>query len=130
MNSLRRWHDQGYALYVYSSGSVQAQKLIFGCAEVGDLTPLFSGYFDTGSGHKHELDSYVRIVGSISLPPDEILFLSDVVEELDAAQLAGMRTCGLVREGGELTGHPAVASFDAIDPRRYRADRILNPQTS
>ncbi|MFI8743396.1 hypothetical protein ACQKD8_21500, partial [Pseudomonas sp. NPDC077405] len=59
-----------------------------------------------------------------------ILFLSDVVEELDAAQLAGMRTCGLVREGGELTGHPAVASFDAIDPRRYRADRILNPQTS
>ncbi len=119
MNSLRRWHDQGYALYVYSSGSVQAQKLIFGCAEVGDLTPLFSGYFDTGSGHKRERDSYVRIAGSIGLPPGEILFLSDVVEELDAAQQAGMHTCGLVREGGELAGHPAVASFDAIDPHRY-----------
>jgi enolase-phosphatase E1 len=119
VNSLRRWHDQGYALYVYSSGSVQAQKLIFGCAEVGDLTPLFSGYFDTGSGPKREPNSYVRIAGSIGLPPDEILFLSDVVEELDAAQQAGMHTCGLVREGGELAGHPAVASFDAIEPRRY-----------
>jgi enolase-phosphatase E1 len=117
--ALRRWHEQGYALYVYSSGSVQAQKLIFGCAEVGDLTPLFSGYFDTGSGHKRETDSYVRIAASIGLPAGEILFLSDVVEELDAARQAGMYTCGLVREGGTLAGHEVVESFDAIDPARY-----------
>ena len=119
VQALRRWHEQGYALYVYSSGSVQAQKLIFGCAEVGDLTPLFSGYFDTGSGHKREADSYTRIAAAIGLPAAEILFLSDVVEELDAARKAGMHTCGLVREGGELTGHVVVDSFEAIDPAGY-----------
>jgi enolase-phosphatase E1 len=119
VNALRRWHEQGYALYVYSSGSVQAQKLIFGCAEVGDLTPLFSGYFDTGSGHKREAESYSRIAGSIGLPASGILFLSDVVEELDAARQAGMHTCGLVRDGGELAGHQVVGSFGSIDPVRY-----------
>ena len=119
VNSLRRWHEQGYALYFYSSGSVQAQKLIFGCAEVGDLTPLFSGYFDTGSGYKRETDSYVRIAGSIGLQSHEILFLSDVEEELDAARQAGMHTCGLVRGSGELAGHLAVSTFEAIDPGRY-----------
>lgn len=117
--ALRRWHEQGYALYVYSSGSVQAQKLIFGCAEVGDLTPLFSDYFDTSSGHKREMDSYVRIAASIGLPAGEILFLSDVVQELDAARQAGMYTCGLVREGGTLGDHEVVENFDAIDPTRY-----------
>lgn len=119
VQALRRWHEQGYALYVYSSGSIQAQKLIFGCAEVGDLTPLFSGYFDTGSGHKREADSYGRIAAAIGLPGNEILFLSDVVEELDAAREAGMHTCGLVREGGELAGHVAVDSFEAVDPAGY-----------
>ncbi|PNG15258.1 acireductone synthase [Stutzerimonas stutzeri] len=119
VRALRRWHEQGYALYVYSSGSVQAQKLIFGCAEVGDLTPLFSGYFDTGSGHKREVDSYVRIAAAIGLPPDAILFLSDVVDELDAARLAGMHTCGLAREGGTLPGHQVVGGFDMIDPARF-----------
>ena len=117
--ALRRWHEQGYALYVYSSGSVQAQKLIFGCAEAGDLTPLFSGYFDTGIGHKREVKSYAQIAVSIGLSAGEVLFLSDVVEELDAARKAGMHTCGLVREGASLTGHQAVASFDAIDPAGY-----------
>jgi len=119
VGALRSWHEQGYALYVYSSGSIQAQKLIFGCAEVGDLTPLFSGYFDTGSGHKREAESYSRIAGSIGLSPSEILFLSDVVGELDAARKAGMHTCGLVRDGGELAGHQIVDNFGSIDPARY-----------
>ncbi|MFL9813222.1 acireductone synthase [Stutzerimonas sp. VN223-3] len=119
VDALRCWHEQGYALYVYSSGSVQAQKLIFGCAEVGDLTPLFSGYFDTGSGHKREAESYSQIAGSIGLPTEEILFLSDVVEELDAAREAGMHTCGLARDGGALAGHQVVGSFGSIDPARY-----------
>lgn len=119
VDALHRWHGQGYALYVYSSGSIQAQKLIFGCAEAGDLTPLFSGYFDTGSGHKREVESYRRITGSIGLRADEILFLSDVVEELEAARQAGMHTCGLAREGGELTGHETVCSFAEIDLSSY-----------
>lgn len=117
--ALQAWKQQGYALYVYSSGSIQAQKLIFGCAEVGDLTPLFSGYFDTGSGHKREADSYGRIAAAIGLPPADMLFLSDVVQELDAAHQAGMRTCGLAREGGDLPGHQVVDSFAAIDPARF-----------
>lgn len=118
VEALRRWHAEGYRLYVYSSGSIQAQKLIFGCSEAGDLSPLFSGYFDTTSGPKQEAGSYRRIVEAIGLPAEEVLFLSDVVQELDAAREAGLPTIGLAREGGELAGHPTVASFAVIDPAR------------
>ncbi|WP_165664536.1 acireductone synthase [Metapseudomonas otitidis] len=116
VEALRRWHAEGYRLYVYSSGSIQAQKLIFGCSEAGDLSPLFSGYFDTTSGPKREAGSYRRIVEAIGLSAEEVLFLSDVVQELDAAREAGLPTIGLAREGGELAGHPTVASFAVIDP--------------
>ncbi|MGV8920912.1 MAG: acireductone synthase [Pseudomonas sp.] len=115
VEALKRWHQEGYNLYVYSSGSIQAQKLIFGCSEAGDLSPLFNGYFDTTSGPKRDPESYRSITAAIGCAPDEILFLSDIVEELDAAQQAGMATCGLVRTGGELVGHANVASFAVID---------------
>ncbi|MBX9755879.1 MAG: acireductone synthase [Pseudomonadaceae bacterium] len=115
VEALQRWHAQGYRLYVYSSGSIQAQQLIFGCSEAGDLSPLFGGYFDTTSGPKREAASYERIAQAIDLPAEQILFLSDIVEELDAAQHAGMQTCGLARLGGELPGHVQVASFAVID---------------
>ncbi|MGC4007575.1 MAG: acireductone synthase [Pseudomonas sp.] len=118
VDALRQWHAEGYRLYVYSSGSIQAQKLIFGCSEAGDLSPLFSGYFDTTSGPKREAESYQRIAAAIGLPGEEILFLSDVVQELDAAQQAGLQTIGLAREGGVLEGHDTVASFAVIDPTR------------
>ncbi|MGE4407337.1 acireductone synthase [Pseudomonas sp.] len=116
--ALQRWKQEGYGLYVYSSGSVQAQKLIFGCSAAGDLTPLFCGYFDTTSGHKRAADSYRRIAAAIGLPAEAVLFLSDVLEELDAARQAGMQTCGLAREGGVLGAHETVASFALIDPAR------------
>ena len=116
VDALQRWHAAGYQLFVYSSGSIQAQKLIFGCSEAGDLTPLFSGYFDTTSGPKREAQSYQRITQAIGLEAAQILFLSDIVEELDAARAAGMATCGLAREGGELPGHVTVDSFSRIDP--------------
>ena len=115
VEALQRWHAQGYGLYVYSSGSIQAQRLIFGCSEAGDLSALFSGYFDTTSGPKREAASYGRIAQAIDLPAEQILFLSDIVEELDAAQQAGMQTCGLARTGSELPGHVQVASFAVID---------------
>jgi enolase-phosphatase E1 len=118
VDALRRWKAEGFDLYVYSSGSIQAQKLIFGCSEAGDLTPLFSGYFDTTSGAKREAASYVRIAEAIGLPAQRILFLSDVVQELDAAREAGLQTIGLAREGGVLEGHETVASFALIDPPR------------
>lgn len=115
VEALKRWHQQGYELYVYSSGSIQAQRLIFGCSEAGDLTSLFSGYFDTTSGSKREMTSYRTISEAIDRPVGEILFLSDIVEELDAARACGMATCGVARDGGVLAGHPCVDSFAAID---------------
>jgi len=113
--ALRQWQAEGKALYVYSSGSVQAQKLLFGYSDEGDLTPLFSGYFDTHVGHKREAASYQRILDTLDLPPASVLFLSDVVEELDAAQQAGMQTLQLVREGTQAgTRHPCATRFDEI----------------
>lgn len=115
VEALQRWHQEGYALYVYSSGSIQAQQLIFGCSVAGDLSMLFSGYFDTTSGPKREAESYRTITAAMNVPAEQILFLSDIVEELDAAQQAGMATCGLARNGGELIGHANVGSFAVID---------------
>jgi enolase-phosphatase E1 len=96
--SLRRWHERGLKLYVYSSGSVEAQKLIFGHTTHGDLTPLFSGYFDTRVGGKREAASYRTILRDTGLSGPDVLFLSDVGEELDAARAAGMKTCQLLRD--------------------------------
>lgn len=119
VQALQRWHQQGYELYVYSSGSIQAQKLIFGCSDAGDLSGLFSGYFDTTSGPKREEASYRRISQAMACPAAQVLFLSDIVQELDAAKAAGMATCGLVRDGGELLGHLNVTSFADIDPASF-----------
>lgn len=119
VEALKRWHQDGFQLFVYSSGSIQAQRLIFGCSVAGDLTPLFSGYFDTTSGPKREAQSYVNITQAINLEAGQILFLSDIVEELDAARSAGMATCGLAREGGELAGHVTVDSFARINPANF-----------
>ena len=116
--NLRDWHGAGLRLYVYSSGSVHAQKLLFGHTEYGDLTPVFSGFFDTRIGGKRERDAYRAIVSEIGLPPGEILFLSDIREELDAARDAGMATTALRREGvtGPFGEHPIVDDFDGIRP--------------
>lgn len=114
---LVRWHEQGIRLYVYSSGSVAAQILLFSHSIYGDLTPLFSGYFDTKVGGKKESASYKNIVSQVKLPPEEILFLSDVVEELNAARDAGMQTILLLREGTVAPvgcDHQSVETFDEI----------------
>lgn len=116
---LQQWHQQGLRLYVYSSGSVYAQKLLFGHTTLGDLTPLFSGYFDTQIGAKQESGSYCRIAETIGLPASEILFLSDIEAELDAARKAGMKTYWLVRESEPeaRAEHGQVNSFDLIQVR-------------
>jgi len=116
---LREWKERGLRLYVYSSGSVHAQTLLFGHTRFGDLTPLFSGYFDTGVGGKRETASYAAIVNELGLPAAEVLFLSDVREELDAAAAAGLRTACLVRgEGPQVDPgpHPVARSFDDVHP--------------
>jgi enolase-phosphatase E1 len=112
---LRRWHDAGTRLYVYSSGSEEAQRLIFGHSSAGDLTPLFSGYFDTRIGAKADAASYGRICDAIDTPAAGILFLSDVAAELDAAKAAGMRTCQLVRDDRCRIAHGHPQAHDFVD---------------
>lgn len=96
---LQRWHDRGLRLYVYSSGSVKAQKLIFGFTSEGDFTPFFSGYFDTRVGAKREPESYRTILNELGVDPSTVLFLSDIEAELEAADAAGMETAWLIRDG-------------------------------
>ncbi len=119
VKNLRRWKNRGIALYVYSSGSVHAQKLLFGYSQYGDLTTVFSGYFDTTVGLKREAASYRKIIAALSLPAQEILFLSDIKEELDAAAAAGMQTGWLVRDGAlpMCTHHIVASNFDDIAAR-------------
>ena len=114
---LRFWHDRGLRLYVYSSGSVKAQKLIFGFSSEGDLTPFFSGYFDTNVGGKKETVSYRNILDQLGVEPQTVLFISDVEAELVAAESAGMRTCWLVREGDlpETDKRPVARDFREVD---------------
>ena len=114
---LRAWAEAGIRLAVYSSGSVGAQKLLFGHSVAGDLNGLFAGFFDTKVGGKRDAASYAAIAQALALPPAEILFLSDVAEELDAAAAAGMRTCQLVRlaDGTRASGrHAEAADFPAV----------------
>ena len=115
---LHAWRAAGLHLYVYSSGSVPAQRLFFRYSDAGDLTPMFAGYFDTETGAKREATSYTRIAAAIGERPEHILFLSDIVEELDAAQAAGMQTGWLLRPpqpAPEQPRHRTYPDFDAID---------------
>jgi len=114
--ALRQWYDSGLALYVYSSGSVAAQKLFFGYSDAGDLTGLLSGYFDTTTGPKQSADSYRKIQQAIGHPANTLLFLSDIEAELDAAAEAGLHTCLLDREQAGLESrHPVVSDFNHIN---------------
>jgi enolase-phosphatase E1 len=115
--NLKKWHADGMALYVYSSGSVYAQKLLFGHSDFGDLTPLFSGYFDTHIGGKREQAAYEKIAAQLGLPAGNVLFLSDIKEELDAARGAGFKTIWLTRDSmpDAQAEHRQVVSFDQID---------------
>jgi enolase-phosphatase E1 len=116
--ALRRWRAAGVRLFVYSSGSVAAQKLLFRHSTAGDLEGLFSGFFDTGVGPKREAASYAAITRALGLPAGEILFLSDVGAELDAAAASGVRTCQLVRaEDGTaaVEGHARAHDFGQVE---------------
>ncbi|UYB50588.1 acireductone synthase [Xanthomonas sp. AM6] len=120
--ALQGWHAAGLPLYVYSSGSVPAQKQFFGYSDAGDLTGLVSGWFDTEIGGKREAGSYRNIVAAIGVPAAQIVFLSDVVEELDAAREAGLQTRLLDRRedypqprtGAATHGHDRAENFQQI----------------
>lgn len=113
---LHNWHTNGIRLFVYSSGSVQAQKLLFSNTAFGNLANLFEGFFDTHIGGKRDPASYRRIISALHLNANEVLFLSDVCAELDAANEVGMETCQVLREGvnPQACGHPQVIDFNEI----------------
>ncbi|APR81000.1 2,3-diketo-5-methylthiopentyl-1-phosphate enolase-phosphatase [Minicystis rosea] len=114
---LRRLVEEGVKIYVYSSGSIEAQRQLFQHTEAGDLTTYLSGYFDTTTGPKKETASYAQIAATIGLPAAEVLFVSDVIAELDAARTAGMQTLWMVRPGCaevDAHDHARAASFEAI----------------
>lgn len=119
--TLKLWRAQGLELYVYSSGSVYAQKLLFAHTEYGDLTALFSGYFDTHVGGKREPASYTSIAAQLHIPAAQVLFLSDIKEELDAARAAGFKTIWLNRDApiAVQAEHPQVSSFGVIRPESF-----------
>jgi enolase-phosphatase E1 len=117
---LQRWHRAGHLLFVYSSGSVEAQRLLFGHSDAGDLAGLFGGFFDTRVGPKRAADSYRAIAAQTEMPAPTILFLSDVEAELDAAGEAGLSTCQLVRAEDRTIAsarHPTAERFTDVEIR-------------
>ena len=115
--ALRRWSREGLGLAVYSSGSVQAQKLLYGHSDAGDLRPLFGGWFDTRSGSKQEADSYRTIADALEIAPERMLFISDSASELEAASKAGMAVLFSDREGNpsrECMGFERIKSFSTL----------------
>lgn len=115
--ALGRWNAQGRNVFIFSSGSVLAQQLLFEHTQFGDLRPFIQGYFDTQVGAKQEPSSYRRIAAEIRMDLQSILFISDVVAELDAARQAGMQTLLCLRQGAvasEPVAHAVIHDFEQV----------------
>jgi enolase-phosphatase E1 len=115
--ALARWTAGGLRVYIFSSGSVRAQRRLFETTGAGDLTSFISGYFDTAIGSKADAESYRAIAHALPLEPEALVFFSDVTAELDAARLAGLETVFVHRPGNPPApghGYPTVTSFDGI----------------
>lgn len=114
--AFERWHAAGQTIAIFSSGSVLAQRLLFGNTGVGDLTRFLAAHFDTTTGPKGEAESYRRIALALGQDAHRILFVSDVAAELDAARGAGLATALCVRDGPLPSAgvHRAIRSFDEL----------------
>ena len=114
--AFERWRGQGYEIAIFSSGSVLAQKLLFGSTPYGDLTAFIGAFFDTTTGPKVVEASYRSIARALGLATEDVSFVSDIGAELDAARAAGMRTALCVRDAGSdsRSVHPIVRTFDEI----------------
>ncbi|MFT7815702.1 enolase-phosphatase E1 [Arapaima gigas] len=119
--AIRRWRRQGLKVYIYSSGSVEAQRLLFGYSVEGDVLDLFDGHFDTNMGLKVESKSYRRIADRIGCSPEDIMFLTDVTREAKAAEEAGVNVAVVVRPGNmelteeEQSHYSLVTSFHQLE---------------
>jgi enolase-phosphatase E1 len=119
--ALREWKAAGLDTRIYSSGSVLAQRLFLKHTIYGDLTPLLGGYYDTTTGAKTSAESYGRIAADVGMAPAGVLFVSDVVAELDAAAAAGMRTALAVRPGNKPAGESGFTRITALSEIRLGA---------
>ena len=120
--ALERWRREGVDVRIFSSGSILAQRLLFSSTRAGDLTQYLNGYFDTTTGPKNEPWSYVAIALAFGVPSSEILFISDVTRELDAARAAGMKTLLCVRPGNHSqpeNDHRVIGSFEGIQLKNF-----------
>jgi len=119
VDRLKHWHEAKVRLCIFSSGSIKAQKLLFSHTAFGDLTPLFSDYFDTTTGPKKEAVAYESIASALQASARSILFLSDVIAELDAAAKVGFKTCLLIRDKSAAPtsthAHPIAHNFNEIE---------------
>jgi len=116
---LKQWRDRGIGLGVFSSGSEQAQRLLFEHTPQGDLTSYFSHFFDTRVGGKRERSAYLAISEAIGYSPSTMLFLSDVEGELDAAAAAGLHTAHIARPGTmPSTRHSVSLDFPGVNVNR------------
>ncbi|MEM9411052.1 MAG: acireductone synthase [Planctomycetota bacterium] len=117
--AIEQWRGQNLQIRIYSSGSVQAQKLFFGHTIVGNLLPQFSAHYDTTIGSKKDCTSYQSIASDAELDASQILFISDVAEELDAAAKAGMQTRLSIRPGNKPVPNPeryqSITDFRKLD---------------
>ena len=111
--ALARWRAEDLPIAIYSSGSVLSQRLLFSTTAYGDLTRFIERYFDTAFGAKKEPESYGRIASAMALPAETMVFISDVIAELDAARSAGMQVVHCVRDAADVSAD-AVRSFDEI----------------
>ena len=115
--AIRRWHDAGLRVAIYSSGSELAQRRLFESTVAGNLVPYLSGFFDTSVGPKTAADSYRAIANALRVDPSNVVFISDVTRELDAARVAGLRTVLSVRPGNapqEQNGFEVITTFDGL----------------
>ena len=116
--ALERWRRVALKIAIFSSGSTLAQKLLFAHTQSGDVTHFIDDYFDTSSGTKTAMESYRRIASNLGLATEKLLFISDVVAELDAARVAGLQTVLCIRPGNQRQplahGHKIIRGFDEI----------------
>ncbi len=113
--NIRRWFDMGIKIAIYSSGSVEAQKLLFKYTSSGDLTSYISNYFDLAVGRKDEAASYLNVIKVLDVDASQILFLSDSETELDAANSVKIVTKQVLRSGtAPCDNHPKVENFENV----------------
>ncbi len=116
--ALEAWKQAEIPVYIYSSGSVAAQKLLFEHSDHGDLRPYLAGYFDTHTGNKKKPESYRTISDEVGVASDALLFVTDNLEEAEAARQAGLEVAISERPGNpDIEEHdfPVIESFDELE---------------